>query len=518
MTAVLAVLRRILGTLARGAGDRRGSVAIVFAAAVVPLLIAVGAGVDFARLSAGRSALQRAVDNAALSGAAAYEVYTENDAFRSLATTVATSAFCNAVTTLPAGFSLGSGQTCGGSGTPAVSGTIGGFRPGTRGSVSGSGCSSTNTVVAGVTCGFIVTVTATGTMGTIFPFLPGPTIPVTVTASAANPFLDLANALKPTLTGSAWNANSIWVYPLLLDANGNPDFTTNAGALPDSSACTGAPTQTSCGVYTMLASTKYSRCTSNNPCNVNGTIFGGTGGIVQHPVAGNAVITATTPLGIAFASAAGGDFNGYGYNTSQRPPGPPQQCYWPATAVYTTLVQEYDSKGNPLVVDSRGYWTLPTHWFYSSYLANNLPPSQGEINLQTDTQTNPSTGIPYQYQIVPPVEPNTTTGATCPGLSDGRNYEAGPTTYPTSGNTNCSLYVVRDPGSLNPPLSGSCFSPAGTPGQQYAALSCQGFAGHQFAFFWNDMGGTAAGGDNKNYGDGTLVVACNGTSRVILIN
>ncbi len=518
MRTILCRLATRLGR--RALRDRRGSVAAIAAVSMMPLLIAAGVAVDMSRLTDARAALQRAVDNAALSGAAAYVVYTEADSFNATARTVAHSAFCNAVLTVPSGFTLGSpagATSCSGQGAgPAVSAVIGGFNAGTRGAVANSGCSGSQTVVAGATCGFIVTVASTATVNTMFPFLLGGLATVSVTASAVNPFINIAKAITATLVASAYNANSLWIYPLLLDANGAPDFATNAGALPDTSACTGNPTQTSCGSYTMLASSYYqAKCPANTSCNDNGTTF--VNGVVQNPVVGNAVITATTPLGIAFQTA-GGTTTSFGYNSSPKPAD--VGCTWPATEAYNTVTQAFDINGYPLVVDSNGNWSVVTHWFYSSFLANNNPPDAKEIAAQGTTQVVPA--VPRTTDVF---NPNATTPALslCPNPTSTSNpANAEPnmkTSFPTSGATNCALYIAKDPASLypNPSYSGAstCWSPTNTPGYQYAALSCQNYAGHDFAFFWNDMGGPI---DNTDYGDGTLQVSCSGASYVMLIN
>ena len=547
MTAFPTLLRRLLVWAQEGViNDRRGSIAVIVAVSFIPLTIAAGVAVDMSRMADARSALQRATDNAALSGAAAYVVYTQTDSFNAVARTMAHSAFCNAVTALPAGFALvsTSGSTACGSGQgPAVSAVIAGYQTGTRGVASNSGCSATNSVVSGYTCGFIVTVATSATIKSIFPFISGGALAVSVTSSAINPFINLANAIAPSFTASAANANSIWIYPLLLDANGAPDFSTNYGALPDASACTGNPTQTSCGSYTMLASTLYySGCPASKPCNDNGTIF--INGIVQNPVVGTAVITATTPLGIAFQSAAGGGAGSGKYytTTTPNPKIADTGCSWPRIPVYNTIAQSTDANGYPLVIDSKGNWPQVTHWFYSSFLANNQPPDYNELALQRNTQNiNPATGYSYATQIVPAVLTNSNgkgkdfdPGATqvtpvdCPNAystSNPTNAETMVTTYPDNGVTNCSLYIVKDPTSLQPDASyknnssytsPTCFTPSNTPGYQYSALSCQNYAGHNYAFFWNDMSGRY--GDDTDYGDGILQISCAGASHVLLIN
>ena len=513
---------------------RRGSVSVLFATAALPMVIGIAVAVDFSRMTSARAALQEAADGAALSGAAAYTAYAQGDAFNAVAQSVALGSFCNAAKSLPAGFVLvaGSGTSaCGSQPGPAVSATIAGARTGTRGVIANSGCSASSTVVSGATCGFVVTVSATATMNLIFPGLLGTTKTVSVTASAMNPFINLAQALNATMAGSATYANSVWVYPLLLDANGSPAVTSsNPGALPDTSACTGDPTQTSCGSYSMLASTNYASCPTQTtpPCTVNGTTFGA-GGVVQNPASGSTVITATTPLGVAFASVGGGGYkqpagvhNNYGYDRlcayySVCVPivAVGDGCVWPWHTVYNTVSQVYSPADTPMYP-----WSLVTHWFYSSYLMQNMPPSQSLITAQLTTTLNPATGYPYNIQIVHSTMYNLAGVNVQPSCNTNPllDYERYATTYPVTGNSNCSLYIAMDPTSLTPNSSyvGTCFSPSSTPGQTYAAVTCQKLAGHTVGFFWSDMGG--GGSDAHKYSNGNLLFTCAAQSQVKLIN
>lgn len=510
--------------------DQRGAVALIFAITALPITLAVATAVDFARIASGRAALQSSADNAALSGAAAYVAYAQGDALNAVAVSTAASAFCNVTTTLPSGYTLvastGS-KPCGAAQGPVVSAIIAGYQTGTPGIAAGSGCSATQTVVSGYTCGFTVTVTATAKTNLMFAGLLGASNTLSVTATAVNPFINLANALSTTLQANAWNANSIWVYPLLLDTEGQPDFSTNSGALPDTNTCTGDPTQTWCGSYSMVASTKYASCKAANPCTVNGTIFGGSGGIVQNIKAPSAVITATTPLGIALQSAAGGyqapsggspTYNAYGYSSQQ----PPNNCFWPRTIAYNTIAQTYDSTNTPLIVDSSGGWTYPTHWFYSSYLANNNPPSQRLIDMQNNQNINPNTNQAFKYQViksVPKVVSGANSPATCASPATAPNAEKLVTTFPEVGSSNCSLFIVKNPTTLtaDPSYAANkiCFNPSTTPGRQYAALSCQTYGKSSYAFFWNDMGSFV---DDYDYNNGVVLVNCSAVPKVILIN
>lgn len=67
-------LAAVLGHQLRS--DRQGTVAVMVAVSAVPIMIAVGAGIDVSRLTGARAALQNAADAAALAGAG---VYTSTD-------------------------------------------------------------------------------------------------------------------------------------------------------------------------------------------------------------------------------------------------------------------------------------------------------------------------------------------------------------------------------------------------------------------------------------------------------
>lgn len=68
-----------MSLLARFGKDRSGNVAILFSLALVPLLTAIGATIDYARASAARSALTAAIDSAALMAARDASRLTDGD-------------------------------------------------------------------------------------------------------------------------------------------------------------------------------------------------------------------------------------------------------------------------------------------------------------------------------------------------------------------------------------------------------------------------------------------------------
>lgn len=62
-----------------GARSRRGSIAMIAAFSLIPLLVGAGLAIDYVRLAAARGELQRAVDAAALAGARVVVAYPPND-------------------------------------------------------------------------------------------------------------------------------------------------------------------------------------------------------------------------------------------------------------------------------------------------------------------------------------------------------------------------------------------------------------------------------------------------------
>src|SRR5947209_14858391 len=67
-----AQMNRMLACLAafprRFRKDDRGSVAVIFAVAIVPILLGIGAAIDFSRANSVRNTMQAALDNALLAG------------------------------------------------------------------------------------------------------------------------------------------------------------------------------------------------------------------------------------------------------------------------------------------------------------------------------------------------------------------------------------------------------------------------------------------------------------------
>ncbi len=177
---------------------RRGTVAVMTAAGLVPLLIAIGVGVDMGRLAMAKSALQAAADQAALAGATVYQT----SAASGTAQTVATAYFNKAV-------ALQSAMLA--SPTVATAAAPGNFS---------ASVLSNN-----------VTVTATATLQMSFLGLAKITsLTVTATATAANPWINQTGTtwMQPVISSgflgsSAGDWNSVWMYAVPMQ-NGSPNF------------------------------------------------------------------------------------------------------------------------------------------------------------------------------------------------------------------------------------------------------------------------------------------------------
>ncbi len=171
--------------------DRRGAIAIMFGLMSTVLVLAVGTGVDLARAVQFRSALQSAVDSAALAGASAYI----DDSTQTLGQTVAQNFMNSAIPKLPPN----NGVT---------------FPTPTAFSHSTSG----------VVDSYNVTVSASGSVPTTFMSLVVSSVPVSVTATAKDGIVN-ATVDFGGWTSDAYDMNSIWWYKVPSD-NSTPTFDT----------------------------------------------------------------------------------------------------------------------------------------------------------------------------------------------------------------------------------------------------------------------------------------------------
>ncbi len=170
--------------------ETNGTVAVLFGVMLVPLIIAIGAGLDYGRDAAIRAKLQSAVDGAALAGASAYT----SPAAQSQATALAQDYVGKGTAALPSGVTV-------------TSSTI---TPGTTGS--------------GNTLAYTMAVTVTISVPPLFLTLIRGPVAVTVSAKAKNPVVT-ATISGNGFKSSACDANSVYWY--IVPAN---------GGVPDSSA------------------------------------------------------------------------------------------------------------------------------------------------------------------------------------------------------------------------------------------------------------------------------------------
>nr|WP_322059250.1 pilus assembly protein TadG-related protein [Paraburkholderia sp. J63] len=167
---------------------QRGVSSIMLLVLLIPLLLAVGVAVDFARMVQFRSDLQNAVDEAALAGAAAFLDSTQS----AQAVTVATNYFNRAI--LPVSLSVSAPTV-----TTNASGTI--------------------NPVLGNAQALTVTVSATANVQTTLMALVAPAMAtISAKATAANPVVS-ANLKFPTQTYSACDGNTVYLYQVPQNAS-----------------------------------------------------------------------------------------------------------------------------------------------------------------------------------------------------------------------------------------------------------------------------------------------------------
>jgi len=159
--------------------DRRGSIALIFGLMLIPLVLAAGVGIDYARAVQFKAQLQAATDDAALAGASAYVA--SGTAGQALGTTAATNYMNKAIAALPA--------------NNGVSFTV---TPGTT--------SSSGSVTA-----FQMTVTATATFPTTLMAIYKPTLTITTTATANNPIVN-ASFNTGGFVSYACDTNEVYWY------------------------------------------------------------------------------------------------------------------------------------------------------------------------------------------------------------------------------------------------------------------------------------------------------------------
>jgi hypothetical protein len=172
--------------------DTRGGVFILVAVGLLMLATATAVGVDFARSSNFKSALQGAVDSAAIAGASLYV----NNGYASEATTAATNYMTNAIPNLPKNNGI------------------------------------TKNIVVSASAPWTVTVTANGTINTSFGAILEKTVPISATATAhgpTNPNIDFYLLLdsSPSMAIAATQAG---INTMVANTQGECDSAPNGGS------------------------------------------------------------------------------------------------------------------------------------------------------------------------------------------------------------------------------------------------------------------------------------------------
>ena len=238
-------------TVDRAGRDARGVVAIVFAMALFPLMVAVGMAIDLARLVVAQTQLQAAVDSAALAGATAFRG--GSDAAKAA---LAASQYFGR-------FPPGSGMAVG---TPVITATPG---------FSAQGYTS-----------YTVTVSASATLKTTIMSLARITsLNMGASATAANPIVQPIITVGPIGTDAAdWN--SVYMFAIPSDASGQILYSQ-------------MPTYS--GLYEIATNCNSldSNWTSKSGCN-------GKAGAVIPPAQTFPPISATQPLGFLFENMENG--------------------------------------------------------------------------------------------------------------------------------------------------------------------------------------------------------------------
>ena len=234
---------KIAGIFRNLLSDTRGVTALMFGLLLIPLFLAIGAGVDYARGTQFKAQLQGIVDQAAVSGSAAFS----NCSVASTASTVATNYFNTATSAMPPNNVFGSGPTV---------------------TVTPTSCSTSAT-------SFTVTVSATTSIKTTLMSVFISTLPITVSATAAMPGVQITFDFG-NFSSSACDTNTIsWYYvpsdgSLPSNSNLNELWTNATGAANNTTTSQSVPASQKIGFA-------LTNVTGGN-CNYGSNQYGGTSG------------------------------------------------------------------------------------------------------------------------------------------------------------------------------------------------------------------------------------------------
>jgi len=277
----LSLLSRLIRRLP---GDDKGAVAIIFGLMIIPLVLAIGVGVDYARAVQFKAQLQSATDSAALAGASAY--VSSGTAGQTLGTAAAANYMSNAITMLPT--------------NNGVTFTV---TPGTTSS-------------SGTTTAFQMTVTATATLPTTLMSLWKPTLTITTTATANNPIVT-ASFNTGGFVSYACDTNIVYWY-----------IVPSGGGVPPASAMNqlwsnNSASPPSTATFSVAASQKIGFAIQNvtgaRPTSLGGCNYGNNG-YGAHPGDTQWLYSSMQPPSLNYTTAPGGASTGShasGYSTTQ---------------------------------------------------------------------------------------------------------------------------------------------------------------------------------------------------------
>lgn len=353
-------------------GDRRGNVAIIMAATAIPVVIAVGAGVDLSRMARTKATLQNAADAAALAGATLYTSAGQS----TVAQTNAQSYFDK--------YALGGDiATSSRTVTPAQSNSTSSSSTSSSRSVTVSATATLPTTFGGLVGLGTMTVNATAVAGTVTT-TPAPT--TTITPLPQTPVVQLGTGggspsqlLSPSPSKStAADWNSVYIYGVPKGSNGQYDYTSFpplAQFYEIGSNCSGAVD---------------SQWTSNSACNGQ---FGTT--VKSIP---SFTLPADQPIALMFVNMNNGMFpsggaGGYGPNQYGSKPGYFQVMTTATMALGQSPSQITDNSVN-VIKGLTGYQLSQTPTHYSDVNNSTLSNCAVQIVLVTDVK-NPPTQPPY---------------------------------------------------------------------------------------------------------------------------
>ncbi len=350
-------------------GDRRGNVAMIVAVTAIPVVIAVGAGIDLSRMAKARATLQNAVDAAALAGSTLYTSAGRGPIAQSSAQN-----YFNK-------YALGGDLTVASSTVTPAQSNVATSSPSVT-------VSATATLPRTFGLGSVtVNATAVAANGTSNP----PSLTKVTPTNQAQPGLgtpsQVLSASGPTSTAADWN--SIYMYGVPTGSNGKPDYTSYP------------PLAQFYEIGSNCNQKIDKNWTSSSPCN-------GQFGAVAPQVASFSYITADQPIAFMLVNMNNGMFQpgasgSYGPNQYGAQPGYFELMTTATLALGQSPSQITDNSVN-VVKALTGYTLYQNSTHYSDVNNSTLSNCAVQIVLVTDINNLP-TSPPYPGQCLASTDP-----------------------------------------------------------------------------------------------------------------